>query len=92
MNRETDRSTRLRRSMRQRFGFNFYDVFVVAFCVGFAVVCFYPMSVSYTHLDVYKRQGTGTCPAMRGGRRLRGARCETWERPCRRPLPARCPW
>ena len=43
MNRETARSTRLRRSMRQRFGFNFYDVFVVAFCVGFAVVCFYPM-------------------------------------------------
>lgn len=42
MNRETARSTRLRRSMRQRFGFNFYDVFVVAFCVGFAVVCFTP--------------------------------------------------
>lgn len=32
-----------RRSMRQTLGFNFYDVFVVAFCVGFALLCVYPM-------------------------------------------------
>ena len=32
-----------RRSMRQALGFNFYDVFVLVFCVGFAVVCFYPL-------------------------------------------------
>jgi len=29
--------------MRQALGFNFYDVFVLVFCVGFAVVCFYPL-------------------------------------------------
>ena len=29
--------------MRQRLGFNFYDVFVVTFCVLFALICFYPM-------------------------------------------------
>lgn len=29
--------------MIQRLGFNFYDVFVVLFCAGFALVCFYPM-------------------------------------------------
>ncbi len=32
-----------RRSMRQALGFNFFDVFVLVFCVGFAVVCFYPL-------------------------------------------------
>ena len=32
-----------RRAMLQRFGFNFYDVFVFLFCVIFALVCFYPM-------------------------------------------------
>lgn len=32
-----------RRSMRQALGFNFYDVFVLVFCVGFAIVCFYPL-------------------------------------------------
>lgn len=31
------------RSMRQVLGFNFYDVFVVIFCVAFALVCVYPM-------------------------------------------------
>ncbi len=34
---------RYRRGMRQRFGFNFYDVFVTLFCITFALVCFYPM-------------------------------------------------
>jgi ABC-type glycerol-3-phosphate transport system permease component len=29
--------------MRSRLGFNFYDVFVVLFCVLFAAICFYPM-------------------------------------------------
>lgn len=32
-----------RRTMIQRFGFNFYDVFVLLFCVLFALVCAYPM-------------------------------------------------
>ncbi len=32
-----------RRSMRQALGFNFYDVFVLIFCIGFALVCFYPL-------------------------------------------------
>ena len=32
-----------RRSMRQALGFNFYDVFVLVFCIGFALVCFYPL-------------------------------------------------
>ena len=32
-----------RRTMLQRFGFNFYDVFVLLFCVGFAALCVYPM-------------------------------------------------
>lgn len=43
MDRERVRSATLRRSLRQRFGFNFYDIFVVVFCVSFAVICFYPM-------------------------------------------------
>ena len=34
---------RYRRGMRQRFGFNFYDVFVTLFCITFALICFYPM-------------------------------------------------
>lgn len=32
-----------RRSMLSRFGFNFYDIFVYAFCILFALVCVYPM-------------------------------------------------
>ena len=36
-------ATSMRHSMRQRLGFNFYDVFVVTFCVLFALICFYPM-------------------------------------------------
>lgn len=36
-------SGQYRRSMRQVMGFNFYDVFVVVFCVSFAVLCVYPM-------------------------------------------------
>ncbi len=30
-------------SMKAKLGFNFYDVFVVAFCVTFGLICFYPM-------------------------------------------------
>jgi len=30
-------------SMKSRFGFNFFDVFVYSFCFVFAVICFYPM-------------------------------------------------
>lgn len=29
--------------MRQKWGFNFYDLFVLIFCVVFAIICFYPM-------------------------------------------------
>lgn len=29
--------------MRTRLGFNFYDVFLIVFCVLFAIICFYPM-------------------------------------------------
>lgn len=32
-----------RRGMRQALGFNFYDVFVVLFCVLFALLCVWPM-------------------------------------------------
>jgi len=32
-----------RKSMRIKLGFNFYDVFVVLFTVGFGLLCFYPM-------------------------------------------------
>ena len=34
---------KVRRTMLQRFGFNFYDVFVFLFCVSFALLCVYPM-------------------------------------------------
>lgn len=40
---KTERSRDSRRTMRQRFGFNFYDIFVFVFCVAFALVCIYPM-------------------------------------------------
>lgn len=36
-------SGKWRYGMRAALGFNFYDVFVVLFCVLFAVICFYPM-------------------------------------------------
>ena len=39
-------SKRYRRSMLARFGFNFYDIFVYAFCILFALVCVYPMCTS----------------------------------------------
>ncbi len=29
--------------MKQKLGFNFFDVFVVVFCCGFALLCFYPV-------------------------------------------------
>ena len=35
--------TKPRKTMQQAIGFNFYDVFVVGFCVIFALICFYPM-------------------------------------------------
>lgn len=30
-------------TMKSRFGFNFFDVFAVLFCIGFGFICFYPM-------------------------------------------------
>ena len=32
-----------RRSMYTRFGFNFYDIFIAIFCIGFGIICFYPL-------------------------------------------------
>ena len=32
-----------RTTMLGRVGFNFYDVFVYAFCILFAIICVYPM-------------------------------------------------
>lgn len=40
---KNDSAARVHKSMRTRLGFNFYDVFVVMFCVLFAAICFYPM-------------------------------------------------
>lgn len=36
-------STKHRVSMLQKYGFNFYDVFVFLFCMTFALICVYPM-------------------------------------------------
>lgn len=33
----------MRRGMLSRCGFNFYDIFVVVFCIAFAFICFYPI-------------------------------------------------
>ena len=35
--------TAARRSMYTRFGFNFYDIFIAIFCIGFGIICFYPL-------------------------------------------------
>ena len=29
--------------MYTRFGFNFYDIFIAIFCIGFGIICFYPL-------------------------------------------------
>ena len=38
-----NKQKKYRRSMRQVLGFNFYDVFVLLFCLLFALICVYPM-------------------------------------------------
>lgn len=44
MSNPSDRKqTKYYKGMKQRFGFNFYDAFVLLFCVLFALVCFYPL-------------------------------------------------
>lgn len=43
MKRSVNREGMPRRTMLQVAGFNFYDVFVYAFCIGFALICVYPM-------------------------------------------------
>ena len=43
MKKDATCTARVRNSMRQALGFNFYDVFVIVFCVSFALICFYPM-------------------------------------------------
>lgn len=39
----TASAPKARRSMYTRLGFNFYDIFIVVFCVGFGLICFYPL-------------------------------------------------
>ncbi len=43
MKQSLNRSGQPRRTMLQVAGFNFYDVFVYAFCIIFALICVYPM-------------------------------------------------
>ena len=43
MSRNFQKHAGYRQTMLGRVGFNFYDVFVYAFCVLFAVLCVYPM-------------------------------------------------
>ena len=43
MKQSLNRAGQPRRTMLQIAGFNFYDVFVYAFCIIFALICVYPM-------------------------------------------------
>lgn len=43
MKQSLNRAGQPRRTMLQVAGFNFYDVFVYAFCIIFALICVYPM-------------------------------------------------
>ena len=43
MKQSLNRAGQPRRTMLQVAGFNFYDVFVYAFCILFALICVYPM-------------------------------------------------
>ena len=43
MKQSLNRAVQPRRTMLQVAGFNFYDVFVYAFCIIFALICVYPM-------------------------------------------------
>ena len=43
MNRRFQKQAGYRNTMLGKVGFNFYDVFVYAFCILFAVICVYPM-------------------------------------------------
>ena len=43
MNRTLRKQAGYRTTMLGKVGFNFYDVFVYAFCILFAVLCVYPM-------------------------------------------------
>lgn len=56
-----------RRSMRSLLGFNFYDVFVLVFCVSFAVLCFYPLwyvfVASITPYEEYVKGGLMLWPS-----------------------------
>ena len=67
MDHRVDRSPKPSRSMRQHLGFNFYDVFVVIFCVLFAVICFYPLwyvlIASVTPYEVFVKGGALLWPS-----------------------------
>ena len=43
MSRYNQKHAGYRTSMLGKLGFNFYDVFVYAFCILFAIICGYPM-------------------------------------------------
>ena len=62
MKKATVNSEQIRKSMKQAIGFNFYDVFVVLFCVIFAIICFYPMwyvfVASITPYEQFVKGGT----------------------------------
>ncbi len=38
-----ERKRKEHRGMREALGFNFYDVFVLVFCITFGLICFYPL-------------------------------------------------
>ena len=63
---QTKRQSDLRPRMLQRLGFNFYDVFVVLFCVLFALMCVYPMwyvaVASVTPYEEYVKGGVMVWP------------------------------
>ena len=67
MDHRVDRSPKPSRSMRQHLGFNIYDVFVVIFCVLFAVICFYPLwyvlIASVTPYEVFVKGGALLWPS-----------------------------
>lgn len=42
-NKRGARMSVLKVRLKQRFGFNFYDIFYMAFCAIFALICFYPL-------------------------------------------------
>ncbi len=63
----SSRSKDNRFHMKRTLGFNFYDVFVLLFCISFALVCFYPLWYvfvsSITPYEEYVKGGLKLWPA-----------------------------